>query len=141
MTSRKKLVSKKDKSSASVNGIPEKLFAQRRKHFISKMLPDSVAFILSNPERIRSNDTDYPYRQSSDVLYLSGFPEPQSILILSNLGKKPQFQMIVRPRDKHMEIWTGRRFGAERAKRLFGADEAYSVDQFPEILKELLAKA
>ncbi len=83
------------------------------------LFPHSVAFVVSNPERKRSNDTDYPYRQSSDVLYLSNFPEPQSILILSNLDKKAEFRMIVRPRDKQREIWTGRRFGVEGAKENF----------------------
>lgn len=64
------------------------MYEKRRKRFIAQMLPNSVAFIVSNPERIRSNDTGYPYRQSSDVLYLSGYPEPQSVLILNNLDKK-----------------------------------------------------
>jgi Xaa-Pro aminopeptidase len=113
----------------------------RRRRFISQMLPNSVAFIVSNPEQIRSNDTEFPYRQSSDVLYLSNFPEPQSVLILSNFDKKIEFKMVVRPRDKNKEIWTGRRLGVEGAIKKFGAQEAFAVDQFPQVLKELLARA
>jgi len=49
--------------------------------------------------------------------------------------------MVVRARDKHKEIWTGRRFGVEGAINKFAADEAFTVDQFPQIIKELLARA
>ena len=117
------------------------IYGKRRRRFIDQMLPGSVAFIVSNPERTRSNDTEFPYRQSSDILYLSGFPEPQSILILSNLGKKAQFKMIVRPRDKQREIWTGRRLGVEGAIEKYGAAEAFTIEQFPQIVKEMLVKA
>jgi len=129
------------KSSALKDVIPENVFAPRRKRFISQMLPNSVAFIVSNPHCIRSNDAEYPYRQSSDVLYLSNFPEPQSVLILNNFEKKSEFKMIVRPRDRHSEIWTGRRLGIEGALKQFGCQEAYTIDQFVPVVKDLLAKA
>lgn len=121
--------------------LEKKEFAERRQRFVSKMLPNSLAVIVSNPEQTRSNDTHYPFRQSSDVLYLSNFPEPQSLLILSNLKDKPEFMMFVRPKDRAREIWTGKRFGEEGAKRFFGADESHTIEKFPTVLKELLAKA
>ncbi len=124
-----------------VGDIPTKIFAKRRNRFIEKMLPNSVAFILSNPERTRSNDTDFPYRQSSDVLYLSNFPEPQSVLILSNFDNKPEFKMVVRPRDRQREIWTGHRLGIEGAREKFACQEAYTTDQFPQVIKNLLIAA
>ena len=118
-----------------------KEFAERRTRFISKLLPNSVAIIVSNPQQIRSNDTEYQYRQSSDVLYLSNFPEPQALLILTNLKDQPEFIMLVRPKDRAREIWTGKRFGSDGAKRYFSAKEARTIDHFPAVLKELLAKA
>jgi len=124
-----------------VEEIPAKIFAKRRKYFIEEMLPDSIAFILSNPECIRSNDTDFPYRQSSDVLYLSSFPEPQSVLILSNFDGKPEFKMVVRPKDRQREIWTGHRLGVEGAIEKFACQEAYTVDQFTQVVNNLLSKA
>jgi Xaa-Pro aminopeptidase len=133
------------KTAVSLNGtaptITKEEFAQRRESFISKLLPNSVAFITSNPEHIRSNDTDFPFRQSSDVLYLSDFPEPQSVLILSNMEGLPRFSMVVRPKDRAREIWTGRRFGPEGAKTEFQADETHTVDQFGKIVTEFLNKA
>lgn len=116
-------------------------FARRRKQFIDKMPANSVAFILSNPERIRSNDTEYPYRQSSDVLYLSGFPEPESVLVLTNIKAEAQYKMIVRPKNRLQEIWTGFRFGVEGAIKDFDCDEAYTIDQFADLARSLLTKA
>ena len=128
-------------SVASGGGYDLSVYERRRRRFISQMLPGSVAFIVSNPEHTRSNDTEFPYRQSSDILYLSGFLEPQSILILSNLDKKAQFKMIVRPQDKQKEIWTGRRLGIEGASKKYGADKAFTIDEFPHVVKEILSKA
>jgi Xaa-Pro aminopeptidase len=118
-----------------------KIFAERRKRFIARMLPESVAIIVSNPERIRSNDTEYAYRQSSDILYLCDFPEPQTVLILSNIDKKRTFIMLVRPKDRKRELWTGKRYGAEGAKSKFKPNEAHSIDQFPALLSKLLREA
>jgi Xaa-Pro aminopeptidase len=133
------------KTSASTNGVAtfvdQKEYAKRRAKFISKLAPNSVAFVVSNPEQTRSNDTEFPYRQSSDILYLSNFPEPQTVLILSNIADKPSFSMIVRPKDRTREIWTGRRFGPDGAKKSFKAEEATTVDQFTVCIREWLAKA
>jgi Xaa-Pro aminopeptidase len=104
-------------------------------------LPNSVAFITANAEHTRSNDTEFPFRQSSDVLYLSDFPEPQSVVILSNVEGLPRFSMVVRPKDRTREIWTGRRFGPEGAKSEFQADETYTVDQFAKIIGDCVSKA
>jgi Xaa-Pro aminopeptidase len=133
------------KTAVSVNGtaptISKEEFAERRQTFISKLLPNSVAFVTSNAEHTRSNDTEFPFRQSSDVLYLSDFPEPQSIIVLTNIEGLPRFSMLVRPKDKAREIWTGRRFGPDGAKAEFQADQTYTIDQFPKIASDFLAKA
>jgi Xaa-Pro aminopeptidase len=141
LTKKDKQTKLKTKVVSDSEEFPAKILAKRRQLFIDEMLPNSAAFILSNPERVRSNDTEYPYRQSSDVLYLSNFPEAQSVLILSNLDKKQEFKMIVRPKDRQREIWTGRRFGIEGAVKYFACDEAYAVDQFDQVVKSLLMKA
>ncbi len=122
-------------------GTAQATLAERRRKFVSKLLPKSVAIIVSNSEKARSNDSEYPYRQASDVLYLSNFPEPQSILILSNLAGQTKFTILVRPKDKTSEIWTGKRIGSEAAKKQYAADHSATYDQFPTLLKELLAKA
>lgn len=118
-----------------------KEFGERRERFLSKLLPNSVAIVVSTPHHLRNNDTEYPFRQSSDVLYLSNFPEPETVLIFTNLKDKPPFTMLVRPKDRTHEIWTGKRFGVEGAKSKFGCDLAYTTDQFSVVLKDLLSKA
>ncbi len=124
----------------SINS-PKTSLAERRRQFLARLLPNSIAIISSHSEKTRSHDTEYAYRQSSDVLYLSDFPEPQSILIFTNIPGKAKFTLLVRPKDKTREIWTGKRIGTEAAKELYGADETTTFDQFSRLLKELLPEA
>lgn len=116
-------------------------FAGRRKEFLKRMPVGSVAVIVTNPERTRSNDTEYAYRPSSDMLYLSNFPEPEAVLVFVKAKGKSRFIMFVRPKDRTREIWTGVRFGPEGAVNQFGADEAHTIDEFDNVMRPLLAEA
>jgi Xaa-Pro aminopeptidase len=115
-----------------------RIYAARRAAFVSAM-GEGVAIFPAAPESIRSNDTGYRYRQDSDFYYLTGFPEPEALCLLSPQHEKERFILFVRPRDKEKETWTGRRFGDERAKEIFGADAAYTIDKIDEILPQHLA--
>jgi Xaa-Pro aminopeptidase len=106
--------------------------------FMRRMEPDSVAIIASAPERIRSNDTEYRYRQDSDFHYLTGFPEPESIAVIAPGAPEHKFTLFVRPRDPERETWDGRRYGVEGAVAAFGADRALPVAEFHEKVRELL---
>lgn len=118
-----------------------KFFAARRKQFLKRLPAKSVAVIVTNPERNRSNDTDFSFRAASDFYYLSGFVEPESVLVLVKGKRKTRYIMFVRPRDKEMEIWNGKRAGTEGAVADFGADEAHTVEKFEEVLKPLIEAA
>lgn len=123
---------------------PKKLdMRSRLDRFWAKMAPDSVAILVSNPERTRSHDTEYAYRQSSDLLYLNGFPEPESVLVVCKLSGRNSKRrvMFVRPKDRVREIWTGIRAGVEGATRDYLADQAFTVDKFDEELGKLIADA
>jgi Xaa-Pro aminopeptidase len=111
--------------------------------FHARMEPNSVALIVSNPERTRSHDTEFQYRQASDMLYLNAFPEPHSMLVLCKLSgaRKHSVVMFVQPKDRAREIWTGVRLGPEGAKADFLASEAYTNDQMEKLLTELMLKA
>ncbi len=130
-------------SALSLNGPkPDKLnMAVRLTNFAGRLPDDSVTIIVANPERTRSHDTEHPFRQSSDILYLNGFPEPNSVLILSKLGGKPKFTMLVAPKDRVQEIWTGIRTGVQGAKANYLADEAFPIDRFEEVVGKLLKRA
>jgi Xaa-Pro aminopeptidase len=117
-----------------------RMYAARREAFVASMNP-GVAIFPAAPEAIRSNDTGYRYRQDSDFYYLTGFPEPEALCVLSPQHESERFLLFVRPRDKEKETWTGRRFGAEGAKEIFGADAAYTIDRIDEILPQHIATA
>ncbi len=117
------------------------VFQDRRQRLMAQMLPGSAAVFISGGEQVRSRDTTHPYRASSDVLYLTGFEEPEAVVLIIPERQEGQFVMFVRPRDKALEIWNGRRAGPEGAVERFGADEAHNIDELPRLLPELLAKA
>lgn len=78
------------------------------------------------------------FRANSDFVYLSGFEEPDSILVFLTGSEKP-FHLFVRPKDPSKEIWDGFRYGLEGAKSVFGADQSYDVSEFKKIFPSLLA--
>jgi len=105
--------------------------------FMRRMEPNSVAILPAAREATRSNDTEYRFRQDSDFYYLTGFSEPDAIAVVTP-SRSERYTLFVRPRDKEKETWTGRRAGVEGAKEKFGADAAFSVEEFQEKLSELL---
>ena len=115
-------------------------YAARREAFV-KQMGEGVAIFPAAPLSIRSHDMEYRYRQDNDFYYLTGFPEPEALCLLSPQHDTERFILFVRPRDKDREVWTGRRFGAERAKEIFGADATYTIDKLDEILPQHLATA
>ena len=82
--------------------------------FIKRMDKNAVAIFAAAPEAVRSNDTNYRYRPDSDMLYLTGFEEPDALIIIAPKREKP-FTMFVRPKDKEREIWDGFRHGVDGA--------------------------
>ncbi len=113
-------------------------FARRRKALMAHMEPNSIAIVPAAPERTRSRDTEYHYRQNSDFLYLSGFEEPQAVLVLIPGRDHGEYVLFVRERNREREIWDGYRAGPEGACSEFEADDAFPIDDIDEILPGLL---
>ena len=113
-------------------------FARRRKTLMAHMEPNSIAIVPAAPERSRSRDTEYHYRQDSDFLYLSGFEEPHAVLVLIPGREHGEFVLFVRERNREREIWDGYRAGPEGACSEFEADDAFPIDDIDEILPGLL---
>lgn len=107
------------------------------KRFIDQMDENSVAIIPAAHEATRSYDTEYKFRQDSDFWYLTGFPEPDAIAVITKGAKKP-YTLYVRPRNIEMETWFGRRQGVEGAVKNYGADQSFSVERFPADLSKIL---
>ena len=113
-------------------------FARRRKHLMASMEPDSIAIVPAAKEVIRNRDADYPFRQDSDFYYLSGFGEPDAVLVLLPGRKHGQYVMFCRERDKTLELWNGYRAGPEGVCDDYGADDAFPISDIDEILPGLL---
>lgn len=114
-----------------------KPFQQRRARLIEKM-GSGIAVIPTAAEKIRNNDAHYPYRADSYFYYLTGFTEPEALLVLI-AGDKPQQILFCRDKDVERETWDGFRYGPEGAKETFGFDAAFSIDILEEQLPQLLA--
>ncbi len=114
-----------------------KEFEQRRSQLLHKM-GEGIAIIPTAPELVRNRDSQYPYRFDSYFYYLTGFVEPESVLVLI-AGKQPKSILFCRDKDMEREIWDGFRFGPEAAKKQFGFDEAYSINQLDSLVPKLMA--
>jgi Xaa-Pro aminopeptidase len=115
-------------------------FHQRRLSLLDRMhaAGGGLAVIPTAPERIRNRDTTFPYRADSYFHYLTGFPEPEAVLVFI-AGEHPQSILFCRDKDIDKEIWDGFRHGPEGAREAFGFAAAHSIKEFDAKLAELLA--
>ena len=118
--------------------ITNKEYSARRKELMSLMHSNSIAIISAAPEKVRSRDTHYPYKQNVNLSYLCGFPETESVLVL--IPGRAQGEMVLFCRDKDLlrETWDGYREGPEGAVSNFGADDAFPIADIDDILPNLI---
>lgn len=114
-------------------------YEARRQKLMAMMAPNSVAILPAAQVKMRSRDTDYHFRQDSDFYYLSGFAEPQALLILAPGRAEGEFIICCRKRNKEKEIWEGAMEGPEGAVANYGADQAFPIDDINDLLPSLLA--
>lgn len=112
-------------------------YADRRRRLAERM-GRGIAIVPTAPERIRSRDSDYVYRFDSYFYYLTGFPEPEAVLVVI-AGDEPKSMLFCRDRNPERELWDGIRFGPESARERFALDETDSVAKLDEALPKLLA--
>ena len=113
-------------------------FARRRRDLMALMEPHSIAILPSSEIRTRNRDNTYPFRQDSDFYYLSGFSEPESVLVLAPGRRHGEFLLFCRERDRARELWDGYRAGPEGACARFGADDAFPIGDIDDILPGLI---
>ena len=113
------------------------IFSRRRRDIMA-LMGDGVAVMPTAPVSRRNNDVDYPFRPDSDFQYLSGFPEPESVLVLVPGRTHGEYILFCRERDAEKETWHGRRAGLEGAIESFGADDAFPIEDIDDILPGLL---
>ena len=117
------------------------IYSNRRERLLTSVPNNSVVLIPAAVELTRSRDTEYPFRQDSDFFYLTGFNEPDALLILSkdNSGNTASL-LLCRSKDQLAEIWQGRRLGPEQAKAVLGLDALPIAELDNELLKALNQK-
>jgi Xaa-Pro aminopeptidase len=120
-----------------MSGMDMKFFEKRRRDLMQQM-NGGVAIIPTAPVRPRNRDVDYPYRPDSDFYYLTGFPEPEACAVLVPGRAHGEYILFCRERNPEKEIWEGRRAGLEGAREVYGADDAFPIDDIDEILPGLL---
>lgn len=112
------------------------IFARRRR-LLAERARGSAIIIPSHPEMIRNNDVHHPYRQDSNLFYLTGWEEPESIFVFRP-GQTPETVMFVRPKDIERETWDGFRYGPEGCAREFKVDKTFLITDFDKEITELL---
>ncbi|HKB15290.1 MAG TPA: aminopeptidase P N-terminal domain-containing protein, partial [Planctomycetota bacterium] len=135
--------------------LPASEFAERRAAFlqeISRHGPGTVAIVRSAPMVMRNGDVEHEYRQDSDFIWLTGFPEPEATAIFEPAfpeseasGKAPEqrpvYTLIVRPKDRRTEMWEGERIGPDRAVSEYGADRGETTRKAEALVREAIGRA
>ena len=118
--------------------IPKAEYTRRRKALMAQMEPNSIAILPAAAVAIRNRDVEHVYRQDSDFQYLSGFPEPEAVIVLMPGRQHGEYVLFCRERNPERELWDGLRAGQEGAIRDFGADDAFPITDIDEILPGLI---
>ncbi|MES2114298.1 MAG: aminopeptidase P N-terminal domain-containing protein [Pseudomonadota bacterium] len=117
--------------------------AARRARLMAQMAPGAVAVLPTAQEVARNSDSDYPYRHDSYFYYLSGFTEPESVVVLvAARGDVPARAILFcREKNAEREIWDGFRHGPEAALAAFGFDATFPIAALDAQMELLLANA
>lgn len=113
-------------------------YQRRRATLMSMMTAGSVAVVPAASVRLRNRDTEYRFRQDSDFLYLTGFTEPDAVLVLTPGREHGEVVLFCRERDRRAELYDGERLGPERAVTALNIDDAFPVTDMDDILPGML---
>ena len=111
---------------------------QRRRAQLAKAMQRGIAIIPTAHEQARNRDTQFPYRFDSYFYYLSGFMEPDAVVVLI-AGKIPKTILFCREKDLTREIWDGYRYGPKAAQKQFAFDASYPIAKLDELMPKLIA--
>lgn len=120
--------------------IDAQLFVENRQRLVSKLKPKSIAFLNANDEMPRNGDANYLFRQNSDLFYLSGIDQEQTILVLFPDAPLPRYKEIlfVRKTNEHIAIWEGHKYSKEEARLASGIQSVYWLEDYNSIVPMLM---
>jgi Xaa-Pro aminopeptidase len=113
-------------------------FKRRRRELMRMMGANSIAILPTAPLAVRNRDVHYPYRPDSDFLYLTGFAEPDAVAVFIPGRKQAEYILFNRERDPKSEQWDGPRAGQEGAVDIYGADDAFPINDLDDILPRMM---
>ena len=115
-----------------------KEYQQRRQDLINHMEPNSIAILASANPLLRNGDSEYRFRQSSDLHYLTGFDEAHAVLVLIPGREKGECLLFCQEKDPLKELWNGRLLGPDAAILQLGVDDAFPITDIDDILPGLI---
>jgi Xaa-Pro aminopeptidase len=134
-----------EKMFADLGRMPEPIsteeYTARQNQLYSTFEPSDVLILCSSPETIHSNDVHHPYRTQSNLLYLTGWTEPESVMCATMSSGTWKTHLFVQPKDTLKEIWEGRRPGLEGAEKDWPVDQAHSIEDVESTLIDMLSSA
>ena len=113
-------------------------YQRRRRALMAMMTPGSIAVVPAASVRLRNRDTEYLFRQDSDFLYLTGFTEPDAVLVLAPGREHGETILFCRERDRRAELYDGERLGPDRAVAALSMDDAFPIADLDDILPGML---
>ncbi|MCH2190066.1 MAG: aminopeptidase P N-terminal domain-containing protein [Gammaproteobacteria bacterium] len=116
----------------------KEIYARRRAELLNQVGENDIVIVPTSPERSRNGDVVFQFRPDSDFYYLSGFAEPEAVLVICPNRAQGEFVMFCREKDPFREMWDGRRVGLEGVVEQFGADDAFPYEDMHEILPGLM---
>ena len=114
-----------------------KEFEKRRRKLAKLIGKDGIAVIPTASTRVRSRDTDYPYRPDSDFYYFTGFSEPNAVMILAPGREDGSFILCLREKNPLTEIWDGHMEGLSGVRKNYEADQSFDIEDLETILSSL----
>ncbi|WP_281645673.1 Xaa-Pro aminopeptidase [Parendozoicomonas sp. Alg238-R29] len=118
--------------------LDQKIYTERRRALLDSLKEGSVLVLPSATEKVRNRDCEYHFRQDSDFWYLTGFGEPEAVLVLIPGREEGESVLFCRERNREMEIWNGRRAGQAGAVKEYGFDQAFVISELNEQMPGLL---
>ena len=120
--------------------IDKKLFQNNRNNYINLLKGNSIAVFNSNDEFPRSGDQNFIFRQNSDLFYLSGIDQEQTILLLYPDCPNPLYKevLFLRQTNDHIAVWEGYKYTKQQAREVSGIESIYWLDDFWNIINSVI---
>ena len=128
----------KNQHLSAITALPISEFVNHRENFFAQMADNSIAFFSAASEVTRSNDTEFAFCQKKSFYYLTGFDEPDAMLVLIKQADSKQSILFSLPKDSKHEIWHGRRIGQEKACQHYHFDQCFTLDEQSELIGQYL---